>query len=259
MLARIRRALGRSPEAPSSPSLPAMSPLEAAVPKIAPADLVPRFEAELNKVGGRTFRVSTAIELHQFLAKLLASLQSDISGDQSGVVLSRNPLLVRLGLFNALGRASANLELWPEVSPPQPSSDNENQESKSDLFGPDLPESVRSTFKEQCFRAAMGITGVDFVLAESGTLVLSSATEGTQLTSLAPPLHVALYRRQQVLASLEDVLERMQPAANGAMSGRSIVLITGTSRTADIEQILVRGVHGPREVHAILIEDSCLI
>jgi L-lactate dehydrogenase complex protein LldG len=42
-----------------------------------------------------------------------------------------------------------------------------------------------------------------------------------------------------------------------AETGRSVVFITGTSRTADIEQILIRGVHGPGEVHAILVEPEC--
>ena len=115
-------------------------------------------------------------------------------------------------------------------------------------------------FREEGFSAEVGITGVDWVLAESGTLILSSLTEGAQLASLAPPVHVALYRRKQVVASLEEVLERLPilPDSNPAAPGRSIVFVTGVSRTADIEQILIRGVHGPRELHAILVEDSCL-
>jgi L-lactate dehydrogenase complex protein LldG len=101
---------------------------------------------------------------------------------------------------------------------------------------------------------------VEFVLAESGTLVLASRTEGSQLASLAPPVHVALYQRSQVYASLEEILERLPVPRDPhePLPGRSVVFITGPSRTADIEQILIRGVHGPREVHAILVEDSCL-
>jgi L-lactate dehydrogenase complex protein LldG len=112
-------------------------------------------------------------------------------------------------------------------------------------------------FRQRCFQAQFGITGTDFVLAETGSLVLSSITEGSQLASLAPPVHIALYRRSQLLGSLEEVLERV-PLAGSQDAGRSTVLITGTSRTADIEQILIRGVHGPREVHAVLVEESCL-
>ena len=107
----------------------------------------------------------------------------------------------------------------------------------------------------------MGITGVEFVLAESGSLVITSRTEGAQLGSLAPPTHIALYCRSQALASLEEVLERLPVPLDPAetVPGRSVVFVTGPSRTADIEQILIRGVHGPKEVHAILVEDSCLV
>jgi len=105
----------------------------------------------------------------------------------------------------------------------------------------------------------VGITGVEFALAETGSLVLTSLTEGAQLTSLAQPVHVALYRRGQLVASLDEVLERLPVASHPDLTlpGRSVVFITGTSRTADIEQILIRGVHGPGELHAILVEAAC--
>ena len=99
---------------------------------------------------------------------------------------------------------------------------------------------------------------MDFVLAESGTLVLSSVTEGVQVASLAPPIHIALYRRNQLVGSLDEVLARVPISTSKECptTGRSVVMVTGTSRTADIEQILIRGVHGPREAHAILVEDT---
>jgi len=115
-------------------------------------------------------------------------------------------------------------------------------------------------YREHCFSAGVGISGVEFALAETGSLVLSSVTEGSLLASLAPPVHIALYRRCQLLGSLDEVLEKLAASDEPGHTAlaRSVVFVTGPSRTADIEQILVRGVHGPGEVHAILVEDTCL-
>jgi L-lactate dehydrogenase complex protein LldG len=124
------------------------------------------------------------------------------------------------------------------------------------VAGSGLPAEDERTYREHCFSADAGVTGVDFALAESGSLVITSRTEGSQLSSLAPPIHIAFYLSSQVVGSLEEVLAGLPVPgrAAGDENGRSVVFVTGTSRTADIEQILIRGVHGPREVHAILIE-----
>jgi len=256
MLTRIRGALGHAP-AGSAPSILPSPELGPVMPPVG-ADLAAKFEAELNQVGGGTYRVATVAELDQVLAKILDDSESYTSNDETpgqGVVLSRNPLLQQLGLAERLSGSSKAVTIWPwGGSRPQQSSSRPENPSRED-------EPTRQAFKEQCFGALAGISGVDFALAESGTLVLSSLTEGSQLTSLAPPVHIALYRRQQLVASLEEVLEKASIAGDRGFlgGGRSIVLITGTSRTADIEQILIRGVNGPRQVHAILVEDSCFI
>lgn len=157
----------------------------------------------------------------------------------SGAVLSRNPLLASLDIAGILSDLGVPVGKWPAHPGADPGLD------------------AAQEFRDRSFSAGAGITGVDFALAESGTLLLTSLTEGSQLASLAPPVHIALYRRDQVVATLEEVLDRLPGPGSGAGpgSGRSIVFITGTSRTADIEQILIRGVHGPREIHAVLVED----
>jgi len=248
MLTRIRSALRRPPQGPGAApppagSLPELGPV---MLPIDPSDLLTKFESELIEVGGQANRVATLSELDQVLAEIASHLELGVSSNSgSWVVLSRNPLLVRLGLSGRLA---------PDPGDSEPAQHRTGQDRPSD---PSPAE--RESFKEQCFQAAVGITGVDFALAESGTLVLSSVTEGSQLASLAPPVHVALYRRAQMVASLEEVLETNAIARSGMTSqGRSVILITGTSRTADIEQVLIRGVHGPREVHAVLVEESCL-
>jgi L-lactate dehydrogenase complex protein LldG len=207
------------------------------MPPIASEALLPKFEEELRKVAGSTYHASTASELEDVLRGILASSHAKV------VMLSRNPLLRKLRLAETIRAWGNTVSLWPEAG------------------GAGEGESAQlRKLAATSFSADVGITGVDFALAETGTLVLSSLIEGAQLASLAPPVHVALYRRGQLIASLEEVLEKVSVSRepNLPSPGRSVVFITGTSRTADIEQILVRGVHGPREVHAILAEDSCL-
>jgi L-lactate utilization protein LutC len=115
---------------------------------------------------------------------------------------------------------------------------------------------VRSGFsdaaelREACATANVGITSADYALADTGTLVLFSSREEPRLVSLLPPLHLALVPVDRLLTGLDELLTRVpDPAAVSS----SMVFITGPSRTADIEQILVRGVHGPGEIHVVLV------
>jgi L-lactate dehydrogenase complex protein LldG len=105
--------------------------------------------------------------------------------------------------------------------------------------------------------AQLGVTGADLVLAETGTLILLSGAGRPRSTSLLPDVHVAVFGRDRLLESLEQVgvmLEALHVDPDRAMSGAMINFITGPSRTADIELTLTRGVHGPKEVHAFFVE-----
>jgi L-lactate dehydrogenase complex protein LldG len=119
----------------------------------------------------------------------------------------------------------------------------------------DLP-SVRSGIASQeelralCADAEFGITSADYALADTGTLVLFSSQQEARMISLLPPVHIAIVPREKILTGLDELLaQEPLPAARSS----SMLLITGPSRTADIEQILVRGVHGPGEIHVIVV------
>ena len=118
-------------------------------------------------------------------------------------------------------------------------------------------EAARLRHREQAARAQIGVTGADFVLAETGTLILLSGSGRPRSTSLLPDVHVAVFGRDRLLETLEQVgvmLEALHADPDRAMSGAMINFITGPSRTADIELTLTRGVHGPKEVHAVFVE-----
>ena len=115
----------------------------------------------------------------------------------------------------------------------------------------------RQRLRELIAAADLGVTGVDLAVAETGSLVLLSGSGRPRSTSLLPPYHVAVFDRSVLVESLAQVgvfLEAWHDGAPETWRGGVINVITGPSRTADIELTLTRGVHGPKEVHAIFVE-----
>lgn len=120
----------------------------------------------------------------------------------------------------------------------------------TDLAGVLSGFSAAAELRMQCAAAAAGITSADYALADTGTLVLLASAEEARLISLLPPVHIAVLPKERVLTGLDELFTVLpDPAAQSS----SMVLITGPSRTADIEQILVRGVHGPGEIHVVVV------
>jgi L-lactate dehydrogenase complex protein LldG len=95
--------------------------------------------------------------------------------------------------------------------------------------------------------AAFGITSADYALADTGSLVMISEA---RLVSLLPPVHIAVVPAERLLSGLDELYTILPKPADHTSS---MVFITGPSRTADIEQILIRGVHGPGEIHVVIV------
>lgn len=102
---------------------------------------------------------------------------------------------------------------------------------------------------EAVFSADVGITGVAAAVAETGSLVCASGPRQWRGLSLIPPVHVAIVRADQIVPDLLDVLATQDPDLPAALT-----LISGPSKTADIEGILITGVHGPGDVHVVVTE-----
>lgn len=98
--------------------------------------------------------------------------------------------------------------------------------------------------------AAVGVTGAHALLADTGSIVLVHGEGRPRLASLLPPVHVALVRADAMYATLGD-FTRARPGV--LRDAANVVIVTGPSRTADIEMTLTRGVHGPRLVHVLVI------
>ena len=99
----------------------------------------------------------------------------------------------------------------------------------------------------------VGITGAFAGIAESGTIAVVSGAGRSRLASLLTPVHIAVLRADCMYASLTAFLAAHVDIAE---QGSNLVLITGPSRTADIEMTLTRGVHGPGEIHVVVLENA---
>ena len=119
-----------------------------------------------------------------------------------------------------------------------------------DLAGVQSGFTDAAALRALCAMADVGITSADYALADTGTLVMLASPAEARLISLLPPVHIAVVPIERVLSGLDELFTILpDPAAQTS----SMVLITGPSRTADIEQILVRGVHGPGEIHVVVV------
>lgn len=106
------------------------------------------------------------------------------------------------------------------------------------------------TGDEALYAADVGITGVCSAVAETGSLVCAGGPRLSLGTSLIPPIHVAIVRAGQIVP---DLLDLFGDLSTGELPA-NLCLISGPSKTADIEGILITGMHGPRQVHVFVVE-----
>ena len=108
-------------------------------------------------------------------------------------------------------------------------------------------------------RAATGadrvsVTGAFAGIAETGSVVLLSGPESPTTLNFLPDDHLVVLRASRIVAHSEDVWARLRKTRKRLP--RTVNLITGPSKTGDVEQIIQEGAHGPRRVHVILVDDG---
>lgn len=99
------------------------------------------------------------------------------------------------------------------------------------------------------------ITSCEYLVARTGTIVLSAAQESGRTVSVYAPVHICIAYTNQLVYDVKDALEKVKEKYGDALPS-FITFASGPSRTADIEKTLVTGVHGPKEVYLFLIEKS---
>jgi len=99
----------------------------------------------------------------------------------------------------------------------------------------------------------VSITGCEYLVARTGSIVMSSAQASGRTTSVYAPIHICIAYTNQLVYDLKDALQAAKEKY-GERLPSLITFATGPSRTADIEKTLVVGVHGPKEVYLFLVE-----
>ena len=104
----------------------------------------------------------------------------------------------------------------------------------------------------------VGVNRAFAAAAETGTLAMASGPDSPATMNFLPETHIAVIRESEIAAGLEEVWDRLRGAGRGGGEGlpRTLNLITGTSRTGDIEQTLQTGVHGPRRLHIVVVREG---
>lgn len=190
-------------------------------------ELLEQLEKELGALQVKTHRAGSKEEVWAIVDSILTHSQSQ------RVAFENRPLIRALGLEPALqkpGRHFVGLD----------------QQSRKAL--------IRQKDWEVVNAIEAGIGGADFALADTGTLVLFSATSSARWVSLAPKIHVVLLPEEKILASIDDLFDQFPAPGDMATLGSAIIFITGPSRTADIELKLVLGAHGPKEVQVVIMD-----
>ena len=195
-------------------------------------DLLEELESSAAEAGWRMHRVAEDAEIADTITRICIDVKARMvlkSGEQMIAALK--------GLDESLG--AAGIEIESVVRP-----------RDGDASAVATGEAERRTM---LFEADVGITGSDYAIAETGTVVVHPRRGLSRLISLAPPRHIAVVRRGTILPSLDELfLLESEAHANGTLAS-SMNLITGPSRTGDIEGVIVEGIHGPIEVHMVLV------
>jgi len=135
----------------------------------------------------------------------------------------------------------------------------------SELAGRELPPDpaeltrfARDFLREKFFRADIGMSGANAITADTGSIFLIENEGNIRFATNAPPVHIAVVGLEKILPTLADgtLLVEVVSRYAGYYAPSYVSIISGPSKTGDIEKVTIWGVHGPREVHVILLDNG---
>jgi L-lactate dehydrogenase complex protein LldG len=135
----------------------------------------------------------------------------------------------------------------------------------SKFFGREIPEEiqdlvkvVREFLREKYFQADFGITGANVVAAETGQLIIIENEGNARLCSAAPPVHIVIVGLEKLVPTFSEAMKTAEVTwryASYTVPGY-VNIISGPSKTGDIEKEITYGAHGPKELHVIFVDNG---
>jgi len=119
-------------------------------------------------------------------------------------------------------------------------------------------KSSREDFYKAVRIAEIGVSSVDLAVAETGTLIISTTDESNRLVTALPEIHVAIVPRSKLVSTMKEAGEHVSNALRKGTDALTVSLISASSRTSDIADIVILGVHGPKELHVLLLDQERL-
>ena len=177
------------------------------------------------------------------VARAVAALVADTTpewGDKKSVVQWDHPMVNRLNLESAL--KDQNVPVYTAAF-------GENE------IGDEQKALKRQQIRTQAIGSYIGVTSADFCLADTATLVMRSRPSEARSVSLLPAIHVAVIKKEQILSDMKELyaLLKYDPDTRGQGLPHHMVMISGPSKTADIELVMVHGAHGPRVLYLYVV------
>jgi iron-sulfur cluster protein len=236
-------------------------------------ELVQAFSERLEAVGGKVHFARNAAEAREIVGQICWNAAG---GQQHPIVtkvksmaseeIELNPYLESLGMEvveTDLGERMVQLTHTHPSHIIAPAI-HLTKEDAARVFGTEatveaIQAHARESLRQKFISAAVGISGANLAIAETGTIMLVTNEGNADLTTTLPPVHIAVFGIDKVVASLDDavaVLRMLPRSGTGQIMSSYVNWITGPSRSADIEQSLTIGVHGPREMHCVILDNG---
>jgi L-lactate dehydrogenase complex protein LldG len=178
-----------------------------------------RFIEELEALGGHGKRVESLEEARQYVL--------DLAREREAKLLLRWDVddLEDLGVDAPLGETGVEVAVWRDLA----------------------------DFREIAGKADIGLSTAEWAIAETGTLVLEGGPGKGRTVTLLPPTYVALMPVERILRTVPEAIEKYAGGEAGGLPA-NVCFHTGPSRSGDIEMSLFVGMHGPGDVHVVLVD-----